>query len=61
MKLLMGQGLSATKIHFGFLLATEHDNILDHAAGWLARNSGQFKAVTVQMDWMDIVALVPHP
>lgn len=59
MKLLMAveqsqAGIVGHKIDLGLLVTAEHDNILDDTVGRLPRDPGQFKAMTMQVDWMDI-------
>src|SRR5579883_1243190 len=46
------------KVKFHFLESPEHDHVLDDARGWLAGNADEFEAVSMQMQWMDVVARV---
>src|SRR5215469_3544002 len=48
------------KVHLGFLVTAQHDNILDHTGGWFSRQPRQLKAVSVQMDRMNIVTGISH-
>ncbi len=52
--------MSATNIDFDFLVAAEHDDVFEDAGGGLAGKPGQFEAVTVKMDGVDVVAGVAH-
>jgi hypothetical protein len=46
-------GIIGNKIDFHFLVASQHDHVLDHASGRLAGGLGQFEAVTMQVNRMD--------
>jgi hypothetical protein len=65
MELLMAMeqgepGIVRRKVHFGFLIPSDHYDVLHHTSGRLAREFGQFKTVTVKMDGMNIVAGIAH-
>src|ERR1700736_1738186 len=49
------------EVDFHFLVAAYHDHVLHDAGQRFSRNLGEFEAVPVQMDWMDVVAGIPHP
>ena len=48
------------KIYFDFLISAQHHDILHHASGRLAGELGEFEAVPVKMDGMNIVAGIAH-
>jgi hypothetical protein len=48
-------GVIRNKTHFGFLIASEHHDIFQYSRHRLSRQAGQFKAVPMQMDRMDII------
>ena len=66
MQLLMTMEQSRARIvgeevNFCFLVAAQHQYVLQHTSGWLAGQLRQLKTVPVQMDGMNIVAGVAHP
>ena len=50
-----------SKIDFDFLIPAEHHHVFDDAGSIFAGHFCQFKAVTMQMHRMNVVALVAHP
>jgi len=52
--------LIGDEVHFHGLVAAQHRDVLDNAAGWLARDAGDLEAVAMQMHGVDIVAGVVH-
>src|SRR5215469_2404041 len=48
------------KVHLGFLVAAQHDNIFEHTGGRFSRQPRQLKAVSVKMDGVNIVTGISH-
>ncbi len=48
------------EIDFHFLIAAKHHYILHHAGSWLPGYSSQFETVAMKVDWMDVIACIPH-
>ena len=51
-------GIVGNEIDFDFLVAPDHDDILQNSSGRFPRKAREFKTVSVQMNRMDVVALV---
>lgn len=51
-------GIVGEEIDFGFLVAAEHEDIFHYACCRDTGDFGEFKSVAMQMDRMDVVALV---
>jgi hypothetical protein len=49
-------GIVGEEIDFGFLVASEHDDVFHHAGLGLAGDFGDLEGVAVKMDGMKIVA-----
>src|ERR1700693_2685993 len=54
-------GIVSCKVDFDFLISTDHDDILHHACSRYSRELGEFEAVPVKMDRMNVVAGIVHP
>lgn len=48
------------EVDFHVLIATEHDNVFENSGAGFAENPGEFEAVPVKMDGMNIVAGIAH-
>jgi hypothetical protein len=53
-------GIVGNEVNFHLLVSHEHDDILDDPGCRPFRDTGQFKAVAMQMHGMDVVAGVAH-
>ena len=51
-------GIVGQELDFSFLVATEHDDIFEDASGGDPGNADKFEAVAMQMDGVDVIALV---
>src|SRR5215472_12945704 len=49
------------KINLCFLVASEHDHVLEDSCGRLAEDLREFEAVSVEVNRMDVVARITHP
>jgi hypothetical protein len=54
-------GIVGNKVNLQLLVASEHDHVLHDAGGFRCREIGQFKAVPMEMDGMNVVTGVAHP
>src|SRR2546422_2838223 len=48
------------EIHFGFLVASEHHDILEYSGCGFSREAGQLKAMTVKVDGMNVITGIAH-
>ena len=48
------------RVHMDLLVASDHHDIFQYSRCWLSREASEFKAVTVKVDWMDVIARVTH-
>src|SRR5713101_4783992 len=54
-------GIVSCKIHFDFLISSDHNDILHHACGRYPRELGEFETVPVKMDRVNVVTGIVHP
>ena len=53
-------GIVRDEIEGNFLIAAKHDYIFRHACGGLAHDASQFESVAMQVDGVQVVALIAH-
>ena len=53
-------GIVRDKIHFNFLIPADHDHIFHHARSANSGKLGQFEAVAMKVNRMNIVAGIAH-
>ena len=51
-------GIVGEEFDFGFLVAAKHDNVFQDAGGGLAGDADKFETMAMEMDGVDVVALI---
>jgi hypothetical protein len=56
-----GSRIVSDKIDFSLLVASQHDNIVEDSGRQCSSQLGQLKAVTMQMNGMNVISGIAHP